>query len=64
MHSDAVITVVLQVELAILDFNSGSQSVQATTQENNNCFKLSFSKVTQNWAVKKNVKQEKQKKLY
>ena len=33
-------------QLAVLDFNSGNQCVQATIQENKNRFKLSFSKVT------------------
>lgn len=32
--------------------NSGSQFIQATIQENKNCFKFSFSKVTRNWTDK------------
>ena len=52
---------VARTKLAVLDFISGSQCVQATTQENKNRFKLSFSNVTQNWVVKKIFKKEKQK---
>ena len=44
---------VVRTQLVVLDFNSGSQCVQATTQENKNCFKLSFSKMMQNWIVRK-----------
>ena len=44
---------IARTQLAVLDFNSTSQCIQTTTQENKNHFKLSFSKVTQNWVVKK-----------
>ena len=44
---------VARTQLAVLDFNSGSWCIQATTQENKNYFKLLLSKVTQNWVVKK-----------
>ena len=50
---------VARAELYVLDFNSGSQCIQATAQENKNRFKLSFPKVTQNWVVKKIQKREK-----
>ena len=45
--------IVSRTQLAVLDFNSDSQFVQAKTQEHKYRFKLSFSKVTQNWVVKK-----------
>ena len=44
--------IVARTQLAVLHFNSGSECLQATTQENKNQFKLSFSKVIQNWVVK------------
>ena len=52
---------VARTQLAVLDFNPGSQRIQATAQENKNCFKVSFSKVTQNWVVKKNSSKENKK---
>ena len=52
---------VARTQLDVLDFSSGSQCAQATTQENKNLFKLSFSKVTQNWVVK-NISSQKNKK--
>ena len=52
---------IARTQLAVLDFNSGSQCVQATTQENKYRFKLSFSKVAQNWVVKK-ISRKKNKK--
>ena len=42
---------VARTQLVVLDFKSGSQCVQATTQENKNHFKLSVSKVMQNWVA-------------
>ena len=52
---------VARTQLAVLHFSSGSQRIQATAQENKNRFKLSFSKVTKNWVVKKKFKHKKQK---
>ena len=47
---------VARTQLAAFDFNSGSQCIQKTAQENKNHFELSFSKLTQNWLVKNKFK--------
>ena len=47
-------------QLAVLDFNSGVGLVQAETKSGKKRYKLQFSKVTQNWVVKK-IKSGKEK---
>ena len=42
---------VARSELAILDHNSGTHFLHAKTLENKDRYKLSFSKVTQNWVT-------------
>ena len=54
---------VARTQLAVLDFNPGSQRIQATAQENKNRFKVSFSKVIQNWVVKKKIQARKTKNI-
>ena len=39
-------------QLAVMDYNAGNHCQQARTKDNVDRFKLSFSKVTQNWVVK------------
>ena len=51
---------VARSELAILDHNSGTDCAQAKTADDKNRYKLSFSKVTQNWVTKK-ISQRKDK---
>ena len=51
---------VARTELAILDHNSGTESEQAKTKTGGERFKLTFSKVTQNWAPKE-IKKAKSK---
>ena len=40
-------------QLAVMDFNSGVHLTQATTKNNEPCYKQAFSKVTNTWVVKK-----------
>lgn len=47
-------------QLAVLDFNSGVGLAQAQTRQGDKKYKLQFSKVTQNWVVKK-VSSQKEK---
>ena len=49
-------------QLAVMDYNAGSQCKQAKTKDKANRFKLSFSKVTQTWVVKEIA--EKKNKFY
>ena len=44
---------VARSQLAVMDFNSGVNSNQATTKSGELRYKQSFSKVTQSWVVKK-----------
>ena len=44
---------IARTQLAVLDFNSGIDNQQATTKDGTLRFKQSFSRVTQNWVIKK-----------
>ena len=44
---------IARTQLAVLDFNSGSNNVQATTKDGTLQYKQQFSRVTQSWVVKK-----------
>ena len=44
---------ILSSQLAILDYNSGIGLKQAQTKDGRDCFKVAYSKVTENWCVKK-----------
>ena len=44
---------IARTQLAVLDYNCGSNNTQATTKDGERRYKHIFSKVTQNWVVKK-----------
>ena len=44
---------IARTQLAVLDYNCGSNNTQATTKDGKRRYKQIFSKVTQNWVVKK-----------
>ena len=44
---------IARTQLAVLDYNCGSSNTQATTKDGKCRYREIFSKVTQNWAVKK-----------
>jgi len=44
---------IARTQLAILDFNCGSECQQATTKDGTLRYKQVFSKITQTWVVKK-----------
>ena len=44
---------IARTQLAVLDYNCGSNNTQATTKDGKRRYKQIFSKVTQKWAVKK-----------
>ena len=44
---------IARTQLAVLDYNCGSNNTQATAKDGKKRYKQIFSKVAQNWAVKK-----------
>ena len=44
---------IARTQLAVLDYNCGSSNTQATTKDGKCRYKQIFSKVTQNWVIKK-----------
>ena len=44
---------IARTQLAVLDYNCGSSNTQATAKDGKRRYKQIFSKVTQNWVVKK-----------
>lgn len=50
---------IARTQLAILDFNSGSDNCQAITKEGDLRYKQVFSRVTQSWVIKKVMKKKK-----
>lgn len=44
---------ITRTQLAVLDFNSGTNCEQAVTKKGALCYKQFFSRVTQSWVVKK-----------
>ena len=53
---------IARTQLAILDFNSGSNLNQATTKEGKKRYNASFSKMTATWLAK-SIKQKKSDKV-
>ena len=49
---------IARTQLAVLDYNCGSNNTQATTKDGERRYKHIFSKMTQNWVVKKYPKQK------
>ena len=44
---------IARTQLAVLDYNCGSNNTQATTKDGERRYKYIFSKMTQNWVMKK-----------
>ena len=44
---------IARTQLAVLDYNCGSSNTQATKKDKKRKYKQFFSKLTQNWVVKK-----------
>ena len=50
-------------QLAAIDFNSGSNLVQAKTVQGNPRYNISYSKITKNWSAKP-IKEQKDRKFF
>ena len=55
---------IARTQLAVLDYNCGSSNTQATTKDGNRRYKQIFSKVMQNWVVKKISKRKDQEYIH
>lgn len=55
---------IARTQLAVLDFNSGSENEQQMRKDGALCYKLVFSRVTQSWVTKKVMKKKQREYLY
>ena len=55
---------IARLQLAVLDYNCGSNNTQATAKDGKRRYKQMFSKVTQNWVVKKISKAKSQEYIH